>query len=178
MWEISKSFNFCYGHRVYTQTTNAEFALNRPPKCRHLHGHEGLVHVHMRGEVQPDGMVTDFCNLGWLKKFIDDAIDHKFIFGMDDPYFSELVESRMVPVYIPDTDVMAAWTLFMDAYKKGTPEYEIHEGYLMVDFIPTSENLSKWLFDLCQVKMAKLGVTVSKVEWWETPKSCSVYKGD
>lgn len=175
MWEISKSFNFCYGHRVYTQTTNEEFALNRPPKCRHIHGHEGLVLVHMSGDVKEDGMVTDFCNLGWLKKFIDDTIDHKFIFGKDDPYFADVVDICTEPVYLPKTVYRVGSMPKLSNFVKDTPEYEIHEGYLMVDFIPTSENLTKWMWELCNRKMSSFDIEISKIEWWETPKSCSVY---
>jgi 6-pyruvoyltetrahydropterin/6-carboxytetrahydropterin synthase len=57
----------------------------------------------------------------------------------------------------------------------GTPEFEYYESFFIVDFIPTSENLSKWVFDLVEPKMARIGVKVGEVEWWETPKSCSRY---
>lgn len=49
------------------------------------------------------------------------------------------------------------------------------EGFMVVDFVPTSENLSKWMADLVEVKMKKLGVTIHHIDWWETPKSRSVY---
>lgn len=177
-FEISKEFSFCYGHRVYTQTTNAEFALNRPPKCRHNHGHEGLVKVFMvADDLQDDGMVTDFCNLGWLKKFLDDVIDHKFIFGKDDPWYTEQAEKCTVPVYVPETDWVVGYVADLSQYTPGTPEYEIMEGYFKVEFIPTSENLCKWLFDLTAAKMSKINVTVSQVDWNETPKSKATYKG-
>ena len=175
-WEISKEFNCCYGHRVYTQTTNSEYALNRPPKCRHRHGHEGLLKVFIQGDLKSDGMVTDFCNLGWLKKFIDDTIDHKFIFGIDDPLFKSKRKEYIHPVYVPDTNHVVGYTADLSKYSKNTPEYEDAEGHIMVDFIPTSENLCKWLFDLTDVKMKRIGVRVSKVEWNETPKSKATYQ--
>lgn len=175
MWEISKSFNFCYGHRVYTQTTNEEFALNRPPKCRHNHGHEGLLHVFIEGTTQPDGMVTDFCNLGWFKKFLDDVVDHKFVFGKDDPWYADIAALCTVPVYLPETGTIAGHVVDLNNYLEGTPEYEIMEGYFKVNFIPTSENLSRWAWMMCDTKMQRIGVSVSKVEWWETPKSCATY---
>ena len=40
-WKISKEFEFCYGHRVWSQTLNTEFSLDGCLKCRHLHGHQG-----------------------------------------------------------------------------------------------------------------------------------------
>jgi len=124
-------------------------------------------------------MVTDFCNLGWLKKFIDDTIDHKFIFGMDDPFFSRLLlENTLVSVYVPDTDFKIGSVFDLSKYKnKESADYEIAEGYFIVDFVPTSENLSKWMYDLVQAKMDRIDVNVSKVIWWETPKSQSTYTG-
>jgi 6-pyruvoyltetrahydropterin/6-carboxytetrahydropterin synthase len=47
-----------------------------------------------------------------------------------------------------------------------------------VDFPPTSENLSKWMFDIVQKKMSELGISVSKVTWHETPKSVSTYNNE
>ena len=46
---------------------------------------------------------------------------------------------------------------------------------MVVDFVPTSENLSKWMADLVEAKMKKLDITVHHIDWWETPKSRSVY---
>jgi 6-pyruvoyltetrahydropterin/6-carboxytetrahydropterin synthase len=48
------------------------------------------------------------------------------------------------------------------------------ESFVVVDFVPTSENLAAWLMDIVQKKMSLLGITVSKVELYETPKSKSV----
>lgn len=183
-WEISKQFNACYGHRVFTQETNEEFALNRPPKCRHIHGHEGEIHVHLSAEeLHPsEHMVTDFCNLGWLKKFIDDVIDHKFIFGKDDPYFGRLLlKANLLPVYVPDTEYLVGHVFDLQQFEGKDVHHsdiEIAEGYFVVGFVPTSENLSKWMYDLVQAKMSRIGVNVSKVTWWETPKSQSTYTGE
>ena len=46
-WEISKEFDFCYGHRVWSQTLNIDFSLDACLKCRHIHGHEGKVIVYL-----------------------------------------------------------------------------------------------------------------------------------
>jgi 6-pyruvoyltetrahydropterin/6-carboxytetrahydropterin synthase len=61
--------------------------------------------------------------------------------------------------------------------KKGISDavYEKYEGMVFVDFVPTSENLSAWLLEIAQKKMFKMGVKVTAVEFWETPKShCKV----
>lgn len=50
---------------------------------------------------------------------------------------------------------------------------ELYEGYIIVDFVPTSENLSYWLLKIVEKKMAKIGVKVSHLDYFETPKSKS-----
>ena len=51
---------------------------------------------------------------------------------------------------------------------------EMYEGFFIVDFVPTSENLSAWLLEIVQKKMAKINIHVSHLEYFETPKSRSV----
>ena len=51
--------------------------------------------------------------------------------------------------------------------------HEMYEGYVIVDFIPTSENISAWLLGIIAKKMEPLGIKVSHVEFFETPKSKS-----
>lgn len=181
-WKISKEFNFAYGHRVWVQKLESEFSLDRQCVCRHLHGHEAEVHVHLVGDkLDSQGMVTDFLHLSWLKKFFDETVDHKFILDMNDPLFANMVHSpkKLVPVYVPDTEHLAGHLIDMadTGITPGTPEYEYYESFFIVDFIPTSENLSKWVYDLVTPKMARLGVKVGEVEWWETKKSCARYTG-
>jgi len=52
---------------------------------------------------------------------------------------------------------------------------ELYESYIIVDFVPTSENISAWLLKIVQNKMDKLNIKVSKVEFLETPKSKSTF---
>ena len=91
MWEISKEFDFCYGHRVWSQSLNVEFSLDSCLMCRHLHGHQGKVIVYLKSDSLKSGMVTDFKHLNWFKKFLDDVIDHKFIIDINDPLFKTLL---------------------------------------------------------------------------------------
>jgi 6-pyruvoyltetrahydropterin/6-carboxytetrahydropterin synthase len=176
---IDKTFEFCYGHRVHTQTLNGEYAADLKCACRHLHGHEGKMQVFLKsptGQLDPTGMVTDFRHLEWLKKWINEHIDHQFILDRNDPlYKSMLGGEELVPVLIPDTDKVAGYKVDLTNHKPNTPEYEYFEGFLVVDFVPTSENLSSWMADLVEAKMSKLGVTVAQIDWWETPKSRSSF---
>ena len=82
---------------------------------------------------------------------------------------------QLVPVYVPNTEHLAGYNL--DISNLSGPEEEFYEGFFLVDFLPTSENLCKWIYECAQVKMARLGIKVQRVEWNETPKSRSTYFG-
>jgi len=195
MWEISKDFACCYGHRVHNQKLDKEYSLDTACVCRHLHGHQMSVRVHLCGDKLKDGMVTDFKHLNWFKKFIDDVIDHKFLIDKDDPLFSTLLpDINCKPDQGEDqkfvkrvgTDNFEGdnvfmyrdegyWILNPMVYKDYPIEkQELYEGYVVVPFVPTSENISAWFYEIIREKMKKL-CKVSRVEFWETPKSRSQY---
>ena len=172
-WQISKQFDFCYGHRVWSQELNVDFSLDECLMCRHLHGHQGKIIVHLQSDNLQNGMVTDFKHLNWFKKFIDDVIDHKFIIDINDPLFETLLPHYKEKMHlhtmeqnykIPDLSQI-----------QNEPNYikEMYEGYIIVDFVPTSENLSAWLLEIVQKKMSTLNIHVSHIEYFETPKSKS-----
>jgi len=173
-WQISKEFDFCYGHRVWSQQLDSEFSLTGCLACRHLHGHQGKVIVYLQSSQLKDGMVTDFHHLNWFKLFLDTTLDHKFIIDIHDPLFEtllphfadkkELIENE-AGYKIPDLNRV-----------KDEPSHilEMYDGYIIVDFVPTSENISTWLLEIIAKKMSRLGVEVSHVEFLETPKSRSI----
>ena len=174
IWEISKEFDFCYGHRVWSQVLDAQFALKTCSTCRHLHGHQGKIIIHLQSDRLKDGMVTDFGHLNWFKAFLDDTLDHKFIIDINDPLFATLL-----PHFHDKNNLIS----HEEGYKTvdfstilDEPEYiiEMYEGYIIVDFIPTSENISAWLLKIVQKKMDKIGIKVSSLEFYETPKSRSI----
>lgn len=200
-WVIDKQFSFCYGHRVWSQKLNADYCEvgDACCKCRHLHGHEGLVHVFLEANELERGMVTDFKHLGWLKNFLDSHIDHKFILDLNDPWFINIINAKPVyegntlvalsatqplntkqgreikvnAVYVPGTDFLAGYELDISDLKG--PEQEFYEGFFLVNFLPTSENLSKWLFECVEAKMSLINVRTKRIDWFETPKSRSSY---
>lgn len=122
-------------------------------------------------------MVTDLRHTEWLKRFIDTYIDHQFIFYKDDPLYNQFVgaDTPLSPITVPGHDYTVGYSVDLAKTTANGAEYEFLEGLLVVDFVPTSENLSKWLADFVDVKMSPLGVQVSHVEWHETPKSCATY---
>jgi len=174
---IDKTFEFAYGHRVWTQQLNGEYAADLKCACRHLHGHEGKMQVFLTApDLDPTGMVTDFRHLEWLKKWINEHIDHQFILDHKDPLYPQLIGDRdLIPVKIPGTDKVAGMKIDLADTEPNTPEYEYLEGFLIVNFVPTSENLSSWMAELVEAKMKHLGVSVQRIEWWETPKSRSTF---
>lgn len=179
-WIISKDFEFSYGHRVWTQKLNGEYAADLKCACRHLHGHEGRIQVHLTSDgLDTTGMITDFRHLEWLKKWINTYIDHQFVIDRQDPLYQKIIGDRqLIPVLVPDTDYIAGYHLDLSGLEENTPEYEYYEGFMIVDFVPTSERLSEWMADLVEAKMKKLGVRVHTVEWNETPKSRSIFRRD
>jgi 6-pyruvoyltetrahydropterin/6-carboxytetrahydropterin synthase len=176
---IDKTFEFCYGHRVWTQKLNGEYAADLKCACRHLHGHEGKMQVFLEspsGELDSTGMVTDFRHLEWLKKWINEHIDHQFIIDWSDPLFDQLLGSpNLIPVQVPNTDHVAGYKVDLTGLEPDSPEYEYYEGFLVVKFVPTSENLSAWMAELVEAKMKALNVRVQRIDWWETPKSRSTF---
>ncbi|MGM0518830.1 MAG: 6-carboxytetrahydropterin synthase [Campylobacterota bacterium] len=173
-WKISKEFDFCYGHRVWSQKLNTDFSLDGCLKCRHLHGHQGKILVYLEANELKDGMVTDFKHLNWFKAFLDDILDHKFILDINDPLFNKLLPDITKDELIKFDQ---GYYLVDLAKFKDEESYitELYEGYVIVDFVPTSENLSAWFLKIVQRKMEKIDIKVSHVEFLETPKSKSTF---
>ena len=194
MWEITKHFDFCYGHRVHTQELDAELSCNSACKCRHLHGHQGKLKVTLAGKELKNGMVTDFHHLNWLKVFIDDYFDHKMIMDFNDPYLLNIVapldfvdSDFYLHIHCADISVsqLSLAIIDDDVLREAalTPaEREVLEGLVVVDFVPTSENLAKFIFDWVSMRMAEHckeeEITVQSVVFEETPKSSSTYTGE
>jgi len=195
---IDKSFSFCYGHRVHNQRLDTQFTDNGDAclKCRHLHGHEGLIKVFLEEietgvNIRETGMVTDFKHLGWFKNFIDDVLDHKMILDIKDPLNQENLiwilnddeevdHSALIQFpegyWIPDmskiTESMQKWPEGDIESPRNKAIREKYEGIVLVDFVPTSENIAAWLLGIAEAKMLLLpNVKVVAVEYWETPKS-------
>ena len=174
MWEISKQFNFCYGHRVWSQELIEGFSEDSKCACRHLHGHNANVNICLTSdELNAQGMVTDFKHLGWFKKWLDDYIDHKFIVDINDPLLAKFVNNLPLEDCYFEKRFIAQKISYNDHLDEHLQEY--YDSFVIVDFIPTSENFSKWLCEIVDYKMSQINVRVVKIEFFETPKSKSVY---
>ncbi len=84
MYSVMKEIRFCYGHRL----------LNYSGKCRHLHGHNGLIEVTIeKPSLDELGMVTDFSDISKIvKKWVDEELDHKLILNEKDPIIAAMTE--------------------------------------------------------------------------------------
>ena len=172
MHAITKEFDFCYGHRVHNQILDKNYSIDDRCVCRHFHGHQGKVIVELTGDVSNRDMVTDFKHLNWFKKFLDENIDHKFIMDLSDPIIVNIPfinKSQML--YVSDGD----YYVLPNLNPQSPAVRDVVEGMIFVDFVPTSENLSKWFFKLINDRMKPLGVCVSKVTFKETPKTSAQY---
>lgn len=174
-WEISKQFDFCYGHRVHNQKLDPELSLDSCLACRHIHGHQGTILIHLTSGQLKSGMVTDFKHLNWFSKWLDETLDHKFIMDKADP-----VLSTMFP--LATEEVLKRnlrdhfWTpdLTHPVFNDLAPcVKEIYEGLILVNFVPTSECICMWLSNIVRDRMSNLSVRVSKIEFKETPRSNS-----
>ena len=194
---IDKQFDFCFGHRVWSQELNTKYSLDGCLACRHLHGHQGKVKLFLGANDLNKGMVTDFKHTNIFKKWLDDVMDHKFIIDVNDPLFSNLAgdilltpdeslswyENLMVNYNSkygyarPDldhiADILSKLNIF-DAQKQAI--YEKYEGLIIVDFVPTSERLCQWWYEVANKMLNGLGIDVVAVEYWETPKSHCRYQ--
>lgn len=200
MYQIDKQFDFCYGHRVFTQELDPELSVDGLCKCRHLHGHNGLLKIGLQAETLERGMVTDFKNLECIKVLVDDVLDHKFIAGIEDPLFDELFNNssdfiiwdeyglgHVDPLHISevcDSTYSGYYELSKSVNVASEHERAVRdklEGLVVVNFVPTSENLCKMFADVANKRLAKLfdgRVKVSYVDFWETPKSHCRYTLD
>ena len=187
-WVIDKTLEFCYGHRVWTQKLDVEFSLDASCKCRHLHGHQAKVQVFLEGKKLNDsGMVTDFKHLGWAKQFFDDYVDHKFILDKDDPLFNRMTGiskgadfyNCTKAVFLPGTTHEVGRVIATEkmAIANDAAEREYLDSFFIVNFVPTSEHLSAFAHRIISRKMKKLDIKVSRIDWWETPKSRATFIG-
>lgn len=119
MYTVVKELDFSYGHRL----------INYEGKCRHLHGHNGRLEIHMQTDaLDGRGMVMDF---GDIKRkvadWVDRELDHKMLLCKDDPALARLKEMGE-PVYVLDQNPTAeniAKLVFEYARAQGLPVQKV-----------------------------------------------------
>ncbi|MFZ5829238.1 MAG: 6-pyruvoyl trahydropterin synthase family protein [Planctomycetota bacterium] len=119
MFQVTREIDFCYGHRL----------LNYSGKCRHLHGHNGLLVITIESDrLDERGMVLDFSEIkrvvaGW----IDEHLDHRMVLHRDDPAVPAL-KKLGEPLFLLDRNPTAeniARVIFEFTREQGFPVVEV-----------------------------------------------------
>ncbi len=115
MFEIVKSIEFCYGHRL----------LEHQGPCAHLHGHNAKVDVMLGSEtLDALGMVMDFSDVkAVLKEWVDATLDHTMLLCKDDPMVAVFTANNE-RVYVMDENPTAenlAKLIYQKAVAEGLP---------------------------------------------------------
>ncbi|MBN2295152.1 MAG: 6-carboxytetrahydropterin synthase [Pirellulales bacterium] len=119
MFQVSREFNFCYGHRL----------LDHQGKCKHLHGHNARVLVSFEAaDLDPEGMVLDFGKIKQVvNQWVEDNLDHRMILRNDDPAVGPL-EKLGEPLYLIEKNPTAeniARIIFEKAAEASLPVVEV-----------------------------------------------------
>ncbi len=119
MFTVSKTFSFCYGHRL----------LGDEGKCRHLHGHTGrATFVLGSDELDEKGMVFHFDRLKeTVGKWIEENLDHVLLLHKDDPV-ADLLKTKDERFLAMDSNPTAesiAKMLFDTAVKFNLPIVQV-----------------------------------------------------
>lgn len=189
MFKISKQFELCYSHRVHTQIINPVLSGGEKTNCpcKVNHGHNSTITVELEGEsLNPQGMLVDYVNLTFLKNFIDKELDHKTILDINDPWTIDFINSsREYNSYLADISyvkflpqqVFGLTSYYKVETNSSKPHHhDIINGLVAVKFVPTSENICKWIYDITSHKLTNI-CKVSSVSFSETPKTLATYIG-
>lgn len=178
-WTIDKEFSFEMGHRVWAQQlTHPSLSISTDCCCRHLHGHSYTIKVCLTADsLDSSNMVTDFKNINFMKEFVDVVLDHKFMVDINDPMFERItgVLTKQVAGFTNFSNLLG---LLQTSGAQFTPTVsELYGSFVLVDFVPTSENICKYLKQYAQHRLGSVA-KVSALELWETKKSHCVYTGE
>ena len=107
MYTVIREMHFSYGHRL----------LGYEGKCRHLHGHNGRLEVHISTpELNDKGMVMDFDEVKRrIQNWVDTELDHRMLLSKLDPAVKALKA--------------------------------LNEPVVEVDFNPTAENIARMILE-------------------------------
>ena len=165
MYTISKYVELDAAHRV----------PDHKSKCFKLHGHryrveavcEGVT-LHNVGEQK--GMLLDF---GFLKdvlmEYVHDVCDHKTIWYCDDVLLN--------PIFADARAVDIVNQVRMAACMDGCALSDTL-GTVVVNFVPTAENLAQWWFEICAPRIEERSFGMAKLKTlivYETPTSVATY---
>ena len=125
-------------------------------KCKNLHGHHYRAEITLSGELvsregdSSEGMVIDFGDIKEVfMKHIHEILDHGFM--------------------VWEKDIV-----LMEFFSKN-----FDQKHTDVPFIPTAENIAKWVFEQLEPKFIGVfgtNLKLESVKIWETPTSMATYQ--
>ncbi len=127
---------------------------NHFSKCKNLHGHRYKAEIILKGDIvkvkgiSDEGMVMDFGHIKTLAtKYVHDVLDHGFMVWKKD--------ALLVKFFNKNKD----------------------QKHIIVDFVPTSENIAYWVFKQLDKRFKdkySTGLRLHTIKLWETPTSLAV----
>lgn len=146
--EVTKQYRTETGHRLN----------NYDGKCSHVHGHSYLWEVTVKSEwLDPCGMVIDFKHLKTAMVDVLEPLDHAMVFHIDDPFVKSNTTEEL--------------NVLFRATNGAQPRLFIWPVN------PTAENFAGWAAAEIQ-KALYPGITVTRVNVWETVNSCATWSID
>ena len=143
--------------RRFVETDTGHRVPNHKSKCRHMHGHRYRFEAEISGDivmeagVSEEGMLMDFSDVSAiLMEHVHDVVDHAFV------------------VYSGDAEARSALALMGSQHRT-----------VVVDFIPTAENLAKWAFDQVAPHVQSVygnRLRLVAMHCRETPKSVATWR--
>ena len=179
-WVIDKEFHWEGGHRVWAQKLDRpDLSITTDCACKHLHGHSYTIKVFLgANELDQSSMVTDFKNLNFMKEFVDNVLDHKFMIDVNDPNFKIItgVHGAADLALFGQTTTIPNFTNLGQLVPADSENEQLHRNsFVLVNFVPTSENICKYLKQYAQERIGDFATLVA-VELWETKKSHCRYE--
>ena len=129
---------------------------NHKNKCKNLHGHRYKLEINVEGgfirrkSSSSESMVLDFGDIKDItRREIKDRLDHAFMYWEKDKDMSNF--------------------------------FKLHKTYkhISVPFVPTAEEIARWIFDILDTKFYdqyKTGLKLYSVIVWETPTCKAIYR--
>jgi len=177
-YTITKEFSWAMGHRVHNQSLDAELSCSSGCKCKMLHGHSYEAVVALSADELDKNMVMDFTDLKFVKAWIDNHLDHRFMLDRKDPELANLTfgmeghlaaEAYGIQSLDPQKDGFVI-------KGKSLAHQDILKSFIVVDYVPTSEEIARHLFEYVKTSIPK-GVTLTSVTIKESPTSSATYTG-
>ena len=195
MFTIEKTFTGDLAHRIHTQRLDSDFTEKGTKilKCRRLHGHTFGLKVKLGSKTLENDMVLDYNELGFVKDMINDILDHRTLIAESDPILKKVLlpvfsdnlkesllekSSEPYPVFIKTSWECSKFNIDVI---EDLDIKEFLDSFVIVPFTTSSENISRWIFQIVESKIYKFNqihgtdVKVLSVSYKETPNSEAVY---